>query len=101
MSIKARSSEQTRKDEAPERNLQLPAGSHSVLAWPHLQPSVEVPVQPLHNEQHGNAGATTVVVVDDRAMEIYQSLMLWQRPGRKERGLGYNAQHATHGKEPP
>lgn len=64
-------------------------------ASPHLQPSVEVSVEPLHNEQHGNAGATTVVVVDDRTMEVHQPLMLRQRPGRKEKGLSYNAQYAT------
>lgn len=71
----------------------------SLPASPHLQPSVEVPVQLLHNEQHGNAGATTVAVVDDRTMEVHQSLMLRQRPGGKERGLGYNAQYPAGGNE--
>lgn len=71
------------------------AGSHCLPAGPHLQPSVEVPVEPLHNEQHGNAGAPTVVVVDDRTMEVHQSLMFRQRPDEKERGLDYNAQQAT------
>lgn len=60
----------------------------------YLQPRVQVPVQPLHDEQHGDAGAAAIAVVDDRPVEIHQSLMLWQRPGRTER-LGYRAQPAT------
>ena len=57
--------------------------------WPpHLQPCVEVPVQPLHDEQHGDAGATAVAVVDDRTVQIHQALMLWQRPGEEQKGLG-------------
>lgn len=52
-------------------------------------------MEPLHNEQHGNAGATTIVVVDDRTVEVHQPLMLRQRPDEKERGLGCNAQQAA------
>lgn len=55
---------------------------------PHLQSCVEVPVQPLHDEQHGDAGATAVAVVNDGAVQIHQALVLWQRPGEEQRGLG-------------
>lgn len=57
---------------------------------PHLQPGVQVSVQPLHNEQHSDAGAATIVVVDDRTVQIHQSLMLRQRPGEEQKGLGYS-----------
>ena len=86
--MRARGSESGRREERPERSpwTWLPTG-HPLLA-PHLQSRVEVPVQPLHDEQHGNAGATAVAVVDDGAVQIHQALMLWQRPGEEQRGLG-------------
>lgn len=45
-----------------------------------LEASVEVPVQPLHDEQHGDAGAVGVGVVDDRAVQVDQPLVFGQRP---------------------
>lgn len=69
ISMKVRSSETTGKDKVQE-------GTGSQLALvpgclPHLQPRVEVPVQPLHNKQYRNAGATTIVVINDRTVKIH------------------------------
>lgn len=51
-----------------------------------LEAGVEVPVQPLHDEQHGDAGAVGVGVVDDRAVQVHQPLVFGQRPagGRRQ-----------------
>lgn len=45
-----------------------------------LQSRVEVPVQPLHNEQHSSAGTVRVGVVDHRAVQVYQPLVFGQSP---------------------
>lgn len=45
-----------------------------------LEAGVEVPVQPLHDEQHGDAGAVGVGVVDDRAVQVDQPLVFGQCP---------------------
>lgn len=46
----------------------------------HLQARVEVPVQPLHDEQYGDAGAAPVAVVDHGAVQVHQPLVFRQRP---------------------
>lgn len=45
-----------------------------------LEAGVEIPVQPLHDEQHGDAGAVSVGVVNDRAVQVDQPLVFGQRP---------------------
>ena len=49
----------------------------------HLQACVEVSVQPLHDEQHGDAGAAAVGVIDHRAVQVDETLVLGQSPERK------------------
>lgn len=46
----------------------------------HLQARVQVPVQPLHDEQHSDAGAAGVGVINHRAVQVHQSLVLRQSP---------------------
>lgn len=46
----------------------------------HLQARVQVPVQPLHDEQHGDAGAAGVGVIDHRAVQVHQALVFRQSP---------------------
>lgn len=86
--MRARGSESGRREEG-QKGTRESGCKLATPCWPpHLQPCVEVPVQPLHDEQHGDAGATAVAVVDDRTVQIHQALMLWQRPGEEQRGLG-------------
>lgn len=51
----------------------------------HLQARVQVPVQPLHDEQHGDAGAAGVGVIDHRTVQVHQALVFRQSP-EEERG---------------
>lgn len=37
-------------------------------------------MQPLHDEQHGDAGAAAVRVIDDRAVQVDEPLVFGQRP---------------------
>lgn len=50
------------------------------LAAADLQSRVEVPVQPLHDEQHSDAGALRVRVIDHRAVKVDEALMFGQSP---------------------
>lgn len=49
----------------------------------HLQACVEVSVQPLHDEQHGDAGAASVGVINHRAVQVDETLVLRQSPEGK------------------
>lgn len=52
----------------------------------HLQPRVEVSVQPLHDEQHGDAGAASVGVIDHRTVQVDEPLVFGQRPDIRHTG---------------
>ena len=40
-------------------------------------------MQPLHNEQHGDAGAASVGVIDHRAVQVDKTFVLGQSPEGK------------------
>lgn len=53
----------------------------------HLQACIQVSVQSLHDEQHSNAGAVCVGVINYRAVQVDEPLMLGQSPKAKEMGV--------------
>lgn len=60
----------------------------------HLQACVEVSVQSLHDEQYSDAGATSIGVIDHRAVKVNKSLMFGQGPEgmhKKKKGRKQNS----------
>lgn len=50
----------------------------------HLQSCIEVSVQPLHDKQHSNAGATAIGVIDHWAVQVDEPLVFGQSPAEMQ-----------------
>lgn len=49
----------------------------------YLEACVEVSVQPLHDEQHSDAGPVSIGVIDHGAVQIDETLVLGQSPAKE------------------
>lgn len=60
--------------------LRLAAGEGLGVVLAYLEAGVQVAVQPLHDQEHRDAGAAPVGVVDHRAVQVHQPLVFRQGP---------------------